>query len=1062
MDTVFGVSMNAIMIVVLVLSVLVLAAIGLFAWRNPIVLNMALRNIPRRRAQTVLIVFGLMLATLLITAAFGTGDTITYSMRQAFTGYLGGTDLQVTKPDPGSITFSSAPIFNRPVPTFDTAVYEDLRESMSGESRIDGWSAELEQVGPLANNTTRQGAGQTFIVGVGRDMNDTVGALTTLSGGRFDVADLRDNEIVLDEAATEKLAAKAGHEVTITINGKANIFTVRETVGRMSPSDQYPVAYVTLSRMQEMYGTPGQITTINVSLANGEGAGLDNGDEVAAAIEERLGADAYTVEEVKKDQIEFANLFGNLFTTIFLGTALFSIAAGVLLIFLIFTMLAAERKSEMGMARAVGMQRRHLTQMFVFEGMAYDLAAAAVGAALGVGVGFLMVGVISGALGTFGFRLLPHIEIRSIIVAYCLGMLVTFLTVFISAVRVSRLNIVSAIRDIPEGHHTPRNFMDRLTEPFDMLASGQVAGCIGALASLIFAVVFSGPVAVTFGVASMVLGWVGELGFYWHLGATLLIVGLCFSLRWVLARRRVRPVTRNRIAFTIMGVLLVAYWALPVDTLHDWFGVPEFGIGIEYFFIAGLAMVAGAVLVVIYNSDILLGFMTLVLGRVGRLRPVLMTAVAYPMSATFRTGMAIAMFALIMFVLILMSVLTGLNQQIDPNKPEVSGGYQIEAPVSFLNPVQDIDARIAEEPSLAGKFESVTGQVQAPLQFRQIGAAAPAVQPEFSEGLIEASPGITEGWRFYNARLVDDEFLRGNQFVLQNRAEGYDSDRAVWEAVQADPTLVVVDSLPVLIGQAAGMGAGGNFGPTFYITGVDPNKKVMQPVELEARMPGAPAGMPTMTVKVIGVLSEDAQYYNGVYANRDLAGQVLPPQMQLPTSLYFFRVKPGENVEQVRLDLGSAFLENGMEPVIISDTIREQQAASNSLNGLLQGFMALGLLVGVAALGVISTRAVVERRQQIGVLRAIGYQRGMVGWSFVLESSFIALLGILIGVALGLVLSYNFVQFIAQDTPTVEWSAPWLQIGGIVLLAYVVSLLTTIMPARQASQIYPAEALRYE
>src|SRR5688500_5562700 len=100
--------------------------------------------------------------------------------------------------------------------------------------------------------------------------------------------------------------------------------------------------------MQELYGTPGQVTTINVSLANGEGAGLDNGDEVAAALEERLGGEAYTVEEVKKEQIEFANLFGNLFTTIFLGTALFSIAAGVLLIFLIFTMLAAERKSEKG------------------------------------------------------------------------------------------------------------------------------------------------------------------------------------------------------------------------------------------------------------------------------------------------------------------------------------------------------------------------------------------------------------------------------------------------------------------------------------------------------------------------------------------------------------------------------------------------------------------------------------------------------------------------------------------------------------------------------------------
>ncbi|MCR6679595.1 hypothetical protein NVV43_29605, partial [Escherichia marmotae] len=78
-------------------------------------------------------------------------DTITYSMRQAFTGYLGGTDLQVTKPNPGAISFSGPPDFNRPAPTFDMAVYDDLKESMSGESRIDGWSAELQQTGPLAN-----------------------------------------------------------------------------------------------------------------------------------------------------------------------------------------------------------------------------------------------------------------------------------------------------------------------------------------------------------------------------------------------------------------------------------------------------------------------------------------------------------------------------------------------------------------------------------------------------------------------------------------------------------------------------------------------------------------------------------------------------------------------------------------------------------------------------------------------------------------------------------------------------------------------------------------------
>ena len=68
-----------------------------------------------------------------------------------------------------------------------------------------------------------------------------------------------------------------------------------------------------------------------------------------------------------------------IFTTF--GT--FSIAAGILLIFLIFVMLAAERRGELGIARAVGTRRAHLVQMFVFEGAAYDLVAAVVGARLG-------------------------------------------------------------------------------------------------------------------------------------------------------------------------------------------------------------------------------------------------------------------------------------------------------------------------------------------------------------------------------------------------------------------------------------------------------------------------------------------------------------------------------------------------------------------------------------------------------------------------------------------------------------------------------------------------------
>jgi putative ABC transport system permease protein len=81
----------------------------------------------------------------------------------------------------------------------------------------------------------------------------------------------------------------------------------------------------------------------------------------------------------------------------------FSIAAGVLLIFLIFVMLAAERRSELGIARAIGTRRGHLVEMFVFEGAAYDLVAALVGALLGAAVAYGMVAAMAQALDAEGF-----------------------------------------------------------------------------------------------------------------------------------------------------------------------------------------------------------------------------------------------------------------------------------------------------------------------------------------------------------------------------------------------------------------------------------------------------------------------------------------------------------------------------------------------------------------------------------------------------------------------------------------------------------------------------------
>ncbi|MFN8537301.1 MAG: hypothetical protein U0232_07465 [Thermomicrobiales bacterium] len=56
--------------------------------------------------------------------------------------------------------------------------------------------------------------------------------------------------------------------------------------------------------------------------------------------------------------------------------------------------------------------------------------------------------------------------------------------------------------------------------------------------------------------------------------------------------------------------------------------------------------------------------------------------------------------------------------------------------------------------------------------------------------------------------------------------------------------------------------------------------------------------------------------------------------------------------------------------------MEENNRANAGFFALLKGFIGLGLVVGIAALGVVAFRAVVERRQQIGMLRAIGFGRG--------------------------------------------------------------------------------------
>jgi putative ABC transport system permease protein len=106
----------------------------------------------------------------------------------------------------------------------------------------------------------------------------------------------------------------------------------------------------------------------------------------------------------------------------------------------------------------------------------------------------------------------------------------------------------------------------------------------------------------------------------------------------------------------------------------------------------------------------------------------------------------------------------------------------------------------------------------------------------------------------------------------------------------------------------------------------------------------------------------------------------------------------------------------------------------------------------------------VERRQQIGVLRAIGFRRRMVQASFLLESSFVALTAIVVGSGLGLLLADNIIRDTRQQPSwqDITLHVPWGNLAIIFAAVFAVALLATLAPALRASRIRPAEALRYE
>jgi putative ABC transport system permease protein len=489
----------------------------------------------------------------------------------------------------------------------------------------------------------------------------------------------------------------------------------------------------------------------------------------------------------------------------------------------------------------------------------------------------------------------------------------------------------------------------------------------------------------------------------------------------------------DRVAFTASGLVLLALWLVPARITAP-AGMAK---GPEMFFVSGIAIVVAGVWIVIFNADALLWVVVAIFGRIRGLPPVLKSAVKYPTQSLFRTGMTLAMFMLVVFTLTAMNFIQAAMSATFEDTQELSGGYEVQANASYAAPIPDMDATIEDADGMKSGDVRAVGEVSnLPAEVKQRGTNR-APKSLYIQG-------------------VDGGYSDSVDYGFETTARGYGSAREVWKALQTEKDTALISSDLAPSRNVSTFGS--SVEAPVKLTGFYADDKNL-PEDLYLRVEDPESGE-TRDLRVIGVLGRSASFAGDIVTSQDvlegLTGRSAAPQT------YYFDLGSGVDAATTAKTLERDFAKNGLQTQVTAEVIRDNDATRRIVFLLLRGFMSLGLVVGIAALGVIAARSVVERRQQIGMMRALGFQRGQVRLVFLIESSFIALLGIGGGVALGLGFSGTLIDNIRQNIPGLDYQVPWSALLLVVVVGYAASLLTTFLPARQASKVYPAEALRYE
>lgn len=965
----------------LVDMLVVVAMVILDARRHRLVSIMAVRYALRRPATTALVVGGLMVGTAIVSATFVVSDTLDNLIMGQATESLAEVDLVV-----GS-EFGSFYVY------LEEGDLDALAANLTALDGLDHASPAVTESAVIFNTASGLYSLSNTALGFETGAIGILGGLTS-DGVPIESAPGSGGIYITESLATD-IDAHVG-DLLMLVRGNSSLPLQVEQVVNKEGLGAYSLGgggfslsatvFVNKTDLQMWTGNPGRSNLMFITLD----AEIFDRTQFEGVLD-ASGIPGLEVVQDRQEILEEGRESMSAFTSLFFVFGSFSIIAGMALVLNIFTMLGEERKSEMGITRAVGLPRSGLRRLFTYEGVVYATLASGVGTLLGILVAYLIIYSISGIFGFTDLSILSYFTYtpEGLALSYLIGFAITMGTVYFATMRISRMNIVRAIRGIPE---PPVPARDR-------------RAFLMGLGTLILGAIMTG------------IGMTAE-----NLGISMSGLSLCTLSSGLLLRRYLG----DRLAWNAAALITFAIWVSGVADVQ----IFPYPAEIEMLVVAGLFLLISSLLLVMFNSDAIIRLFTAIIRARSSYRAVVRTAISYPLKAKFRTGLSIFIFGLVIFTVTILSMISGvMNYNIPIMVEETSGGFDT---IAFT-----LDSRTVLDSDPWARLNSTHGFLDGGNVSNLLAMATIEVRVNDT---VDLGNGNLRHIEFSILALgVNERFYTEGYYPLAEwDTSRFRSEREVWEGIMSNGSLVVIDG-----GLAGAMGGMMSFG--------DAERIVLNDTFRVEAYDGT-----FSNVTVVGVMKQSA--LGGVFVNEATvygAFKALGPNRMLVS------YKDGLDPAEQSVLLEKDFVDAGLTTISVKALAEQITSSVDSIFTLFRAFLAMGLVIGIVGLGIITIRAIYERRLEIGMMRAIGFTKNMVVVNFALESAFISLLGIVAGSLLGILVGYQlYVE--ALESMDFVFVIDWQPIVVVAVLAFLATMVSILPAARGASKVAPAEVLRFE